>query len=550
MLFADADEARLMVRVNKRYYRGLTLHSKLKRGTVLYSPTLHERSHGVASADENEPSALKERYLALDNETPLTIAKKLGVDVHRLCELNVALHPGFKRSARLKENTAVRVPYSVTPTTLHRAMEASQAPPSTAGCSAAGRGRRPKRRNPRYESDNDDENHPPADTAPARSSKRGRHMHHRSRISDVAVDSGPSAAASNTLPDPKPTPSIRFRSGIPLVLRGSSESAAHGASKDGGAIAGDDYTWQQAAAVLHCSVMGAAAATHFLRPVDTRDFPDYLEVIENPMDFGTIRAKLAVRSYTDLQHYADDMQLVVNNAKAYNEDNESFMKTVHQLADTVENVLQRLKHGPHEIFPHYNDPTMENPKTRKAVLRRHELMMKTSDAAAFNFPVDPEADGVPDYFHVISHPMDFTTVVQHLRSRARCYRTAQDYVDAVELVFTNACMYNESGSDYWLTAHMLHARFKAEMHTLFGHAVRCADVLGKVVAARVIQPRITQTACWMSYLRLLLPCPYNSQGITATSSEQLVSCCVLHERRCQVCGRHQLFVDNYWVTHV
>eukprot|EP00041_Stephanoeca_diplocostata_P037689 m.1437651 g.1437651 ORF g.1437651 m.1437651 type:complete len:95 (+) comp25088_c0_seq15:1966-2250(+) len=43
------------------------------------------------------------------------------------------------------------------------------------------------------------------------------------------------------------------------------------------------------------------------------------EVIENPMDFGTIRAKLAVRSYTDLQHYADDMQLVVNNAKAYNE---------------------------------------------------------------------------------------------------------------------------------------------------------------------------------------------------------------------------------------
>lgn len=65
MLFADPAEARLVLRVNKQYYRGLTLTSRLQRGTVLYGPSAYEREYGVASADEHEPTALKARCVCV-----------------------------------------------------------------------------------------------------------------------------------------------------------------------------------------------------------------------------------------------------------------------------------------------------------------------------------------------------------------------------------------------------------------------------------------------------------------------------------------------------
>ena len=51
------------------------------------------------------------------------------------------------------------------------------------------------------------------------------------------------------------------------------------------------------------------------------------------------------------------------------------METVNRLADEVEKTLKQLAHGPQLVFPHYSDPTMEDAKTRKAVLRRHDVMM-------------------------------------------------------------------------------------------------------------------------------------------------------------------------------
>jgi transcription initiation factor TFIID subunit 2 len=37
-------------------------------------------------------------------------------------------------------------------------------------------------------------------------------------------------------------------------------------------------------------------------------------------------------------------------------------------------------------------------------------LMKDPNAYLFNRPVDPIKDGVPDYFQVIEHPMDFGTI--------------------------------------------------------------------------------------------------------------------------------------------
>ncbi|KAL5659037.1 hypothetical protein ACJX0J_032200, partial [Zea mays] len=44
----------------------------------------------------------------------------------------------------------------------------------------------------------------------------------------------------------------------------------------------------------------------FAEPVDPEELPDYHDVIEHPMDFGTVRKKLARNAYRSFEQFEDD----------------------------------------------------------------------------------------------------------------------------------------------------------------------------------------------------------------------------------------------------
>jgi hypothetical protein len=48
----------------------------------------------------------------------------------------------------------------------------------------------------------------------------------------------------------------------------------------------------------------------FLEPVDMEEFPDYEEMIDSPMDLGTIRQKLADKKYMAPENFARDVRKV------------------------------------------------------------------------------------------------------------------------------------------------------------------------------------------------------------------------------------------------
>ncbi|KAH3763138.1 bromodomain domain protein [Pelomyxa schiedti] len=72
-------------------------------------------------------------------------------------------------------------------------------------------------------------------------------------------------------------------------------------------------------------------------------------------------------------------------------------------------------------------------------LRKHKL------ASVFNQPVNPQRDGAPDYFEVIKKPMDLGTIKEKLETGM--YNEVRDFVEDVQQVWKNACMYNVPGTE-------------------------------------------------------------------------------------------------------
>ncbi|KAI8585824.1 Bromodomain-containing protein, partial [Geranomyces variabilis] len=77
-----------------------------------------------------------------------------------------------------------------------------------------------------------------------------------------------------------------------------------------------------------------ASAWPFKTPVDPVlvGAPDYFDVVKRPMDLSTVERKLASHQYSEVQDFADDVQLMLNNCFLYNPPT----NTVHQLGKSLE----------------------------------------------------------------------------------------------------------------------------------------------------------------------------------------------------------------------
>lgn len=88
---------------------------------------------------------------------------------------------------------------------------------------------------------------------------------------------------------------------------------------------------------VHCKKVLGGITTHkwcwpFLAPVDQAIYVDYSEKVAEPMDFGTIRARLEAGEYTHPDTLAADVRLVFTNARQYNAPGSD----VHVMAETLQ----------------------------------------------------------------------------------------------------------------------------------------------------------------------------------------------------------------------
>lgn len=76
--------------------------------------------------------------------------------------------------------------------------------------------------------------------------------------------------------------------------------------------------WMQSAHELLDFLVSREDATPFRHPVDLNDFPDYTEVVAEPMDFSTVYRRLEDNLYSDPETFVRDVRLIFSNSRAYN----------------------------------------------------------------------------------------------------------------------------------------------------------------------------------------------------------------------------------------
>ncbi|CAH1756149.1 4058_t:CDS:10 [Entrophospora sp. SA101] len=79
----------------------------------------------------------------------------------------------------------------------------------------------------------------------------------------------------------------------------------------------------------------------FLEPVDTSVVTDYLDVIEKPMDFGTMRQKIEKNEYKTIDEFKTDLDLVIKNCKIYNAPNTIYYKSAERIWNFGEKAIER-----------------------------------------------------------------------------------------------------------------------------------------------------------------------------------------------------------------
>merc|ERR1712096_288991 len=79
-------------------------------------------------------------------------------------------------------------------------------------------------------------------------------------------------------------------------------------------------------------------------------------------------------------------------------------------------------------------------------------------AFPFNIPVDPVKLNILDYFSIIKNPIDLGTIKQRIKEDY--YKTLEEYLDDINLVWDNCLTYNRPGSEISIMAETLIKLFK------------------------------------------------------------------------------------------
>ncbi|KAF8024029.1 hypothetical protein BT93_F1283 [Corymbia citriodora subsp. variegata] len=118
----------------------------------------------------------------------------------------------------------------------------------------------------------------------------------------------------------------------------------------------------------------------YAEPVDPEELPDYHDVIEHPMDFSTVRKKLANGSYATLDQFESDIFLICSNAMQYNAPDTIY----HKQARAIEE-LGRKKFSKLKIKLQRSAKELKSEREARIPIESHEKDLKSEQKTKSNY---------------------------------------------------------------------------------------------------------------------------------------------------------------------
>ncbi|XP_072361565.1 transcription initiation factor TFIID subunit 1 isoform X2 [Scyliorhinus torazame] len=188
----------------------------------------------------------------------------------------------------------------------------------------------------------------------------------------------------------------------------------------------------------------------FHTPVNAKVVKDYYKIITKPMDLQTLRENVRKRMCHSREEFREQVELIVKNCATYNGTKHPLTQIAQSMVELCdmkfkekEDKLVRLEKA---INPLLDDDDqvafsfiLDNIVTQK--------MMAVPDSWPFHHPVNKKF--VPDYYKVITNPMDLETVRKNISKHK--YHNREVFLQDVELILSNSIKYNGTDSLYTKT---------------------------------------------------------------------------------------------------
>ncbi|KAH8243896.1 hypothetical protein KR032_011238 [Drosophila birchii] len=200
----------------------------------------------------------------------------------------------------------------------------------------------------------------------------------------------------------------------------------------------------------------------FMEKPPRKVYPDYYDIIQNPIDMNTIEHNIRTDRYATVEDVVSDYRLMFSNCRQYNEEGSN----IYEDANTLERALnEKLKEFPGlvEVKKPLQKYSKVGRKPKIALISdrlwqfyetvREYQEPKGKRQLSLIFTKLPSKNEYPDYYDIIKEPIDMERIAQKLKQAA--YESLDELAADFLLMLENACKYNEPDSQIYKDALVL-----------------------------------------------------------------------------------------------
>ncbi|KAF8641083.1 hypothetical protein AX17_000727 [Amanita inopinata Kibby_2008] len=267
---------------------------------------------------------------------------------------------------------------------------------------------------------------------------------------------------------------------------------------------------------------GRTLSIAFLKKPAKRQYPDYYQVISQPIALDDIKKQLDNNAYQTLEAVRSDFELCFTNAKTYNVKESEIWRDAKDLLKLVNKTYQKMV-PLDEDAENADGETGKKGKSKPPNMNRmiksrlQKLVGKADDTGRIlstEFMELPSRKEWPIYYKEIKRPQCLENIFKHIKRKE--YPSTAEFAADVELVFSNALTFNQEHTPIWEDARILRDYFRQLMSDLplpFALSQYSKPLPTKIkIKSQVTQSPTTAT----------LPADAQPPGPQATSSPSLL----------------------------